>query len=112
MNENEWIEKYIDAAINYGKAQEEGNFKEVNKNAEKIQIIRKELKKGSEIYLEQLESLLNHDNDYVRLKASFDLLSIQSKKAENELVELSRKRGLIGFEAEMILQEWEKGNLK
>ncbi len=112
MNANEWIANYINASINYGKAQEEGNSKEVNKNANIIQKIRQEIKKDFNAYTKQIESLLMHENDYVRLKAAFDLLTIQSDKAEKVLVELSKKRGLIGFEAEMTLQEWKNGNLK
>ncbi len=105
------IEKYIDAAIKYGLAQEDGNSKRVNQSAAIIRKIRKELKENNVSYELYFEELLQHDNDYVKLKVSYDLLPILTEKAVETLVELSKKRGLIAFEAEMVLAEWKKGNL-
>lgn len=106
------IEKYVKASIKYGEAQEEGDSKTVNKQSSIIRKIRAELKQDSEFGLEQLEPLLEHENDYVRLKTAFSLIPLFPVKAENVLIELSSKRGLIGFEAEMTFKEWQKGNLQ
>lgn len=111
VNTEKLISRYIEASIKYGKAQEEGDAKKVNKCANIIRKIRTELKKDSPIYVEKLEPLLVHENDYVRLKTAFDLLPILTEQAEEVLVELSNKKGLIGFEAEMTLEEWKRGNL-
>lgn len=105
------IEKYVIASINYGAAQEEGDAKKVNKNASIIRKVRAQIKENYSLYVESLEQLLDHENDYVRLKSAFDLLPVFTDKAEKTLLELSNKKGLLGFEAEMTLQEWKKGNL-
>lgn len=110
-NMDKLIDQYVDVAINSGKAKEEGDYKSVNSYYDIIQRIRIEMKKDPQ-YVVKLEPLLQHDNEYVRLEAAFDLLPILSERAENVLSELSKKRGLNGFEAEMTLQEWKKGNLR
>lgn len=108
----ELIKKYIAASINYGAAQEEGDSKKVNKNAAAIRKIRLQFKENYPLYAKELEPLLQHENDYVRLKSAFDLLPVMTDKAEETLLELSVRKGLIGFEAEITLQEWKKGNIK
>ncbi len=110
-NMDKLIDQYVDVAINSGKAKEEGDYKSVNSYYDIIQRIRIEMKKDPQ-YVVKLEPLLQHDNEYVRLEAAFDLLPILTERAENVLSELSKKRGLNGFEAEMTLQEWKKGNLR
>lgn len=110
-NMDKLIDQYVDVAINSGKAKEEGDYKSVNSYYDIIQRIRIEMKKDPQ-YVVKLEPLLQHDNEYVRLEAAFDLLPILSERAENVLSELSKKRGLNGFEAKMTLQEWKKGNLR
>lgn len=105
------VNKYIKASINYGMAQEEGDAKKVNKNAGIIRKIRVQFKEDYSQYVYYLEQLLEHENDYVRLKSAYDLLPILTDKAENTLLELAKKKGLLGFEAEMTLQEWKNGNL-
>ena len=105
------IEKYITASINYGVAQEEGNARKVNRNASAMRKIMKQIKMKDPCYVEKLECLLEHENDYVRLHVAFDLLPALTDKAEKTLLDLLNKRGLLGFEAKMTLQEWKKGNL-
>lgn len=105
------IENYVKASIRYGEAQEEGDSKTVNKQSSIITKIITQLEQNSELGLELIENLLEHDNEYVRFHTAFSLISIFPIKAENVLLELSSKRGLVGFEAELTLKEWEKGNL-
>lgn len=108
---DELIEKYVMASINYGKAQEEGDFDKQNKNTAILRKVRIKIKENNSIYVKSLEQLLEHENDYVKLKSAYDLLPILTVKAEKTLMELSNRKGLLGFEAEMILQEWKIGNL-
>lgn len=111
-NVDKIINQYIKAAIEYGEAAEEGVAVKVNKNADIIWNLRKEIKNNREIGLQVLEPLLEHESGYVRLKAAYDLLPIQTEKAERVLEELVKKKRLLGFEAKMLLEEWRKGNLK
>ena len=102
---------YIDASINYGIAQKEGNSRVVNKNSAKLRKLRKTINENWDLYAEELKLLLSHEDDYVRLKASYDLLPICTQESLNVLRELETQRGLIGFEAEMLIEQWEKGIL-
>ena len=102
---------YIEASICYGIAQKEGNSRVVNKNSAKLRKLRKSINENWDLYADELKSLLNHENDYVRLKASYDLLPVCTNESLNVLKELKTQRGLIGFEAEMLLEQWEKGTL-
>ncbi len=110
--ERKIIQKYVDLVIKRGIFQEEGNSKESNKLYDKIEKYRKTMKDNMELYIEDLKNLLNHENDYVRLTTAFTLLPFLEKKSEDVLEKISIKRGLVGFSAKMILQEWKKGNLK
>lgn len=110
-NTNKIINQYINAAIEYGEAQEKGAAEKVNKNADIIRNLRQEIREDSEMNLQVLEPLLDHENDYVRLKAAYDLLPFCTSKVEQVLEELSKKKKLIGFEAEMLLEVWRKGEL-
>lgn len=111
-NIDDMIEEYIQLTISRGEALEEGNSKKANKQFDKIRKIEKELKLDSDLYVKYFEPLLEHENDYVKVNAAYSLLPLTTKKSEKVLAELSKKRGLMAFEAEMTLQEWKKGNLK
>lgn len=102
------IEKYVKASIKYGEAQREGDSKTVNRQAAIVRKIREQLKQNSVYGIEKLEPLLEHENDYVKLKTAFSLLPLLPNKAEKVLQELTSKEGLLGLEAEMTLQEWKK----
>ena len=112
QNISDVVEVFVEASIKYGLAQEEGNSNMMNKQSRIIIRLRKELKKNSESGLKQLKPLLAHENDYVKLTVASSLIPLIPKEAENTLKELAMKRGLLGFEAQMTLQEWKKGNLK
>ena len=106
------VERFVDASIKYGEAQEEGASRIVNKQSKIIRQIVVEVKRDYESTDGKFDELLKHPNNYVRLHAAFCLLSHNPKEAEAVLVDISHMRGLLGFEAEMTLQEWKKGNLK
>lgn len=101
----------IAASIQYGEAQQLGDSKKVNKNADIIRQLRMQ-SRNDECYIIGMEKLLLHENDYVRLKASYDLLPFMTDKAEKTLNEIFQKPGLIGFETEMLMKQWKKGELK
>ncbi len=63
-----------------------------------------------------LAELLKHKNDHVKLKAASTLIAYNHEDAEKILIELEEKRGKenanIAFIAQMMLNEWKKGNIK
>lgn len=102
---------FIKACTLKGAYSELGDSKNANKQYKKVHETYLFFKNKNR--LDVLLELLNHDNPYVRLGASTYTLQIDPQRAEKTLEELlGVRRGLLGFEAQMTLQEWRKGNLK
>lgn len=103
------VEKFIDASIKYGEAIENGDSKKANKQSGVIRKIRRQLLENCELDL--LVSSVKHNNDYVKLNVASSLITIFPEDSKAVLQELQSKKGLVGFEARMFLQEWERGNI-
>lgn len=103
-------EKFIDASIIYGEAIEQGESKAANKQSSIIRKIRKQLVESCKLDL--LIPSIKHNNDYVRLNVAASLIEILPDESRTVLAELQSRKGLVGFEAKMFLQEWDKGNIK
>lgn len=104
------IERFLDASIKYGEAIEVGDSKKATKQSSIIRKIRQQLTTSCELQL--LIPSIKHDNDYVKLNVASSLMTILPNDSREVLQELQKKKGLIGFEAGMFLQEWERGNVK
>lgn len=103
-------QKFVHASIIYGEAIELGDAKKINSQSKIINKIRKQLATNGE--LETLIPILHHENDYVKLNVASSLITILPNDSQIVLQELEKKKGLLGFEAMMFLQEWKKGNIK
>jgi hypothetical protein len=86
------------------------NPKLANKYAKKIINCYLQLRELGKI--SELSSLLNSENENVRLWAATHTLRTNEAEAKRILHDLAGKSGLNAFSAEMTLSEWEKGNLK
>lgn len=107
------IQKFIEAAEKYGAAQLEGNSRLVNRQQEVLKKLYSILRESYSQHQSDIIQLLQNDSGYVRLKASVCLIPVAPEEAKQALIRLStEERGLLGFEAEMTLKEWEKGRLK
>ncbi len=105
------LEKYIEAAIKHGQASEEGDYKTANKQYSVLDKIYNTLKKNDN--LNELLKLIDHSNDHVKLWASSHTLQIEPNIAKKILLKLREgPPSVVRLDAEMILEEWEKGNLK
>ena len=109
---NNLMEEMVDMVIKRGNelTSPDGTAKKANQYFDKILVLVNKMKK-MEGYAENMKNLLNHENDYVKLKAAFELLPIYTKEAEHVLFMLSQKRGLVAFDAELALERWQKGEL-
>ena len=105
------IKKLADLCIEQGKAEALGDYKRNNMLYLKIEKIYVALKASQR--MNELVELYTHENPYVRLTAATYTLTICPQQAEKVLKDLMPiKKSLVGFTAEMTLQEWRKGNLK
>ncbi|MCL2223472.1 MAG: DUF2019 domain-containing protein [Defluviitaleaceae bacterium] len=107
---NSELERFVAACVARGESEEEGNSKKATKQYKIIDSIFLKLKETNR--LEELQTLYDHEDLYVRLYAASRTLGLPNSGAEEVLTMLSSHRGLLGFNAEMTLSEWRKGNLK
>ena len=108
---NNLIEKFVNASIKYGEAQEKGDYKECNKQNAIVKKIRLKLKGDKDGIIDIMVPLLNHENGHVRYKAAFTLLPIFEDKAIETFNDLCSNKGLLAFEARTTIEQWQKGNI-
>ncbi|MEQ8154380.1 MAG: hypothetical protein ABRQ25_05790 [Clostridiaceae bacterium] len=114
MDIDSLVSECIHSAINYGISAYEviTDSKRTNK-LYKINFNNfKRLKSQGDKGIEKLSYLLKYNNDYVRYSAAVHLLTIKENEAKTVLYELSICSGIFGFSAEMLLKEWNNGNLR
>lgn len=111
MNENEKkVKIFIDASIKYGEAIETGDSQKANRQSLKVRKMREQL--GACGQLKLLIPYMMHESEYVRLNVASSLISVLPYDSKNVLIDLEKRKGLVGFEAKMFLREWEKGNIR
>jgi hypothetical protein len=107
------IAKYVEAAKRHGEATDCGDNKTANKQYKVIEKCYSELMAHGEVGIRELIPLLDDPNNFVRLWAASHLLHVEPTRAKQILANLSGIKGsLVGFNADMVLKEWEKGDLK
>lgn len=110
MIEKTIIEKYIEASLLREKAIKDVKPKIANKYFHELKKYYDELRDSNR--LNELFSLLTHENKNVQLNAAIDLLTI-SEEAKNVIKHIAEtEKGELGMTAKMTLREWDNGNLK
>jgi len=103
--------EYRDLAIAHGRARGMGNYKSANTNGNKLIQTLKELKSFGPAGELALLSLVEDQDDSVACWAATHSLPFDEKHSLTVLGNLSKKSGAIGFDAKMVLQQWQKGQL-
>jgi Domain of unknown function (DUF2019) len=103
------VELFADAASTRGMALEDGNPRLANQHFDRMVDVYGEIKsRGAEAQRLFLR-LLNHNDPSVRYPAAVRILAFAPQAAEPVLEALAQLDGTIGFCAEMILEQWRKG---
>jgi len=107
-------ELYIEYALTAENAMANNDYKTNNKAANQLTKIFKVCEKDIDLAKEILMPLLEHENFSVKANAAADCLrlGICIKSAEEVLEKMSKEKGIIGFNAEICLGLWQKGELK
>lgn len=110
---DELVDAYEQAAVKYGRATEEGDYKTVNKNADIIIKIYAELRsRGREAQMALLP-LLAHEEPGVRCSVGSHSLEFAPEQGEPVLSELALiQKSFVGMSAGMALEQWRKGALR
>ena len=106
------IGSYTESAIAHGEATMQGDNKLANKSYDEIISCAKQLRALGNSGRDELEKLLKHSNDSVRLWAATHSLRDNEIKAKSALNALAKSNGILSFSAEMVLTEWDGGRLE
>lgn len=107
------LERYAEAAIRHKEGLTSGDYKRTNRAADALGKIAADLDAHGDAGKQALAELMTHESMAVRCSAARDSLFLvdQEEKARAVLKEISREEGMIGFDAEMVLEVWDKGEL-
>jgi len=105
MKLNSLIEKYTEQTIIHLEESWNGNSTISNKARKKRMKYFDQIK-NIDIALDEFQKLLNHENEYVQLGASFHLLKQYEEQAVGKLLVLKESDiGGVAFNAKMILEQ-------
>ncbi len=109
----ELVTQYEEAAIQHGESTESGNYKKTNRAHEIVAGVYRELRRRGQEDQELLLALLSSENLAVRVWAATHSLEFRPKRGEPILeAVVAGPLSLVQLDAEMVLKEWRKGNLK
>ena len=107
---NSLIKDYEHAAKLHGNATTRGDSRAANKaHAELVEAFKKLREDGE---LQCLDVLLNHSDPFVRCWAATHFLLVDEERATGVLKALTKAKGIVSFNAEMVLKEWRAGRLR
>ena len=101
---------FEDCATKRALALQEGKSKIANRNFDKLVLIAKYLREQKALC--ELARFYEHPIIGVRITVAAYLLPIYEKKSISVLKEIVKMKVVGSFDAEMLIKEWEKGNLQ
>lgn len=105
------LERYVDAAMRHGQATMQSDPDRGNVQHDLLMEALAEMRASPYGEEGALTSILGHQDASVRTWAATHLLRLDPDKALPVLHKISALPGLIGFEAEMVIKQWNKGKL-
>lgn len=112
MNNEFLIQEFIKNAILHGQYTLSGEYRKANMVYGKIIELINQLIIIDPKY-NFLEQLLDHPDDSVKIFSATEMLfTDKNNRAEKVLKRISKKMGLLAFNARMVLLEWKAGRLK
>ena len=107
----ELVAEYRHSAVEHGAATAIGDHKKANKHHDLLMAAVHGLRQQGTTGDEGLLSLLDDDDQSVRCWAASHCLRIDEDRARSTLEQLAAEPGILAFNAQMILSEWDKGTL-
>jgi len=111
MTSESLLDIYVQAAIRHGEATLQGNADKGNAEYDALMEALEAMHASLDGERGPLTSILDHPDPSVRAWAATHLLRIDPDKALPVLCRVSALSGIIGFGAEMVIKEWNKGRL-
>jgi hypothetical protein len=104
------IQSFVLYTENHHKATLAGDWREANKNARKRHKIFLNIIRIGDEAREALFALTKSEIDCIALMAATYSLKYKTEGAIEILKRLSKRNGLVGFEAQQSIKRWEEGN--
>lgn len=111
MNTPDVGDVYAKAAAAHGSATDQGDHERSNKAHDDVIRALEVLRASSDSGRAVLASLLDSKDNHVRCWAATHLLPLDEVTATRTLEELSTLPPFVGFNAKMVLREWQAGRL-
>ncbi|NDI35193.1 DUF2019 domain-containing protein [Chengkuizengella sediminis] len=89
INLDNLIEDFVEVSTQFGEAAKAGDIVNLNKQMLRIHEIRRHLKSMNSTI--EIVRLINHPNEFVRLKTAYTLLLLAPERSKEMLKELSAK---------------------
>ena len=105
------IEKFRETALVHGKAAGEDDYKSANRYFDKIIALLPKILSHGSIGEAALLALTEDQDPSVACWAATYSLKFDANRALAVLGKLSKMPGVIGFDAKMVLELWQEGNL-
>ncbi len=108
---SELVTEYRQNALQHGAATATGDHKSANEHHDGLMAAVRRLREKGTQGSQALLPLLDDQNQSVRCWAATHCLDFAEGRARRTLVDLAAESGIVGFTAETVLSEWDKGTL-
>jgi len=108
----ELVRLYESAASEHGQANRRGDYRAGNPAADTVAAIYRELRSRGLEHQRMLLPLLLSSDIGVRTWAGAHALEFEPRQGEAILLDIAKREGIEGFNAEMTLKVWREGNLR
>ncbi len=110
LSKEELVNAFARAAALHSKALLAGDHRKANREAREVFKAFDQLKRLGDEGREALMPLLRHEDKAVAGSTAAVLLRYATREATRVLEDLSRDRGLLGFQAQQSLERWREGD--
>lgn len=105
------LEQFRIYAIKHGEGIRTGNYRRANSSHDRLMSIVQTLRQRDIIGTPAMLALLEDGDPSVRFWTASRCLTTAAEHARPVLEALAQDQGIVAFEAEMVLELWEKGEL-
>jgi hypothetical protein len=106
------ISEYREHAVQHSVATESGEFEKGNEHHDMLFAVVRRLRTAGDDGNRALLTLLEDEAAGVRCWAATHCLIVDERRARQVLADLSYYQGIVGFNAQMVLSEWDNGSLE
>ena len=112
QNVQQILDRYVAGAVMHGEGTDAGDADRTNAGHDQVIAALRALRALGESGHDVLSELMSHSNPSVRCWAATHSLPIDEARATEVLQDLAGTSGPCSLDAEIVLEEWQKGTLR